>query len=270
LDFFTMMWQLRLFRRRDDLRYRGRCHPEFQPTMGEIELKTGLSVEHSSITIRHFGYIGEMLPGKLRRGARLMELELRDRPGQLYYLIEYGRTLLMLEDERAHKVLGEAAALLLPHTGEEQAPLPIVCLLIECLLRTPAAQLPAGFNPELVESLVWRWFPSSPPLLWSLAQRAATTGQFNNAEKLLRRLVEMGKDHSYDQWVSFDPGVVGDDARSNLGACLVRQGKMHEAASVFRGLLASPGHAAQARANLGAIEQFIQQAGPAGAGYSFS
>jgi Flp pilus assembly protein TadD len=84
-------------------------------------------------------------------------------------------------------------------------------------------------------------------------------GQFESAEKLLRRLVQMGRDHSYDQWVSFDPRLVGDDAKSNLGACLLRQEKLNEAVSLFKELLASPTHAAQARSNLDAIEQYMQQ-----------
>jgi hypothetical protein len=96
-------------------------------------------------------------------------------------------------------------------------------------------------------------------LLWILARRSAMAGDFAAAEQLLRRLIEMGKDHSYEQWVSFDPALVGDGAKSNLGACLLRQGKLEEAMSVFRGLLTSSTHAAQARSSLEAIEQFLRQ-----------
>ena len=260
LDYYTIMWHLRLFRRRDDLRFLGRCHPDFR-NLAEVEAKTGLRVDRAAVTVRHYGYIGELVPAKLRRGARLLELELRDRPGQLYYLIEFGRTLLMLEDRRGEEILREAAAKLLPHAQEAEAPMPIVSLLLEQLLQFSPEQLPAGFRPQLVESLVWRWFPTNAPLLWLLARQAATAGNFDAAEQLLRRLVEMGKDHSYEQWVSFDPLLIGDGAKSNLGACLLRQGKMDEAMMVFRELLASPTHAAQARSNLEAIEQFIQQSG---------
>ena len=259
LNYYTMMWQLRLFRRRDDLRFQGRCHPDFRPSLGEIEEKTGLTVFHSTITLRHYGYIGDLVPAKQRRGARLMELELRDRPGQLYYLIEYGRTLLTLGDQRGHEILRQAATLLLPHTTGDEAPMPIVGLLMEYMLPLAAEQLPAGFSPQLIESLVWKWFPNSPPLLWLLARKAASAGEFDTAEHLLRRLVRMGTDHEYDQWVSFDPGLIGEYAKSNLGACLVRQGRMQDAAAVFRELLASPTHAAQARSSLEAIEQFLQQ-----------
>ena len=71
LDFFTVMWQLRLFRRRADLRFLGRCHPDFR-NLAEVETKTGTVIQHSAVTIRHYGYIGDLVPAKLRRGARLM------------------------------------------------------------------------------------------------------------------------------------------------------------------------------------------------------
>jgi len=263
-DYYTMMWHLRLFRRREDLRYQGRCHPDFRPEIGEIEAKTGLRAHYSAITIRHYGFIGALRPAKLLRAARLLDLELKDRPGQLYYLIEYGRTLSMLKDPRGDEILREAAALLLPQTKLPEAPMPIVSLLIEELLQLPPEQLPAGYRPELVESLVWRWFPSSAPLLWLLARQAAMAEQFDSAEKLLRRLVQMGKDHSYDQWVSFDPRLVGDDAKANLGACLLRLGNLEESVSLFKELLASPTHGPQARSNLDAIEEFMQRAGKGG------
>jgi hypothetical protein len=261
LDFYSMMWQLRLFRNRPDLRFQGRCHPEFHPGISEIETKTGLHVYESTITMRHYGYIGEMVPAKLRRGARLLELELRDRPGQLYYLIEYGRTLLMSEDDRGIEVLRQAALKLLPHAKDDKPPMAIVSLLLEQLLQFAPEQLPPGFSPQLVEQLAWRWFPTNPPLLWLLARQSAMAGQFDDAERLLRRLVQMGGDHSYDQWVSFDPAIVGDSAKSNLGVCLLRQGKLDDAMAVFKELLVSPTHAEQARSNLAALQEFIQRSG---------
>jgi hypothetical protein len=264
LDYFTMMWQLRLFRRRDDLHFQGRCHPHFPPSIEEIEDKTGLNALYSTITIRHYGYIGELVPAKLRRSARLLELELRDRPGQLYYLVEYGRTLLRLQDERGHEIMRQAATLILPQMTAGEASPPLVSLLMEYMLQLPPEKLPDGFSSELLENVVASQFSNTPPLVWLMARKAATIGKFEEAEHFLRRLVQMGADQEYDQWVSFEPGLIGDHAKSNLGACLVRQGKMNEAAAVFRELLASPAYATQARSSLHAIEQFLEQAGTAG------
>jgi hypothetical protein len=167
----------------------------------------------------------------------------------------------MTGDQRGNEILAQAAALLLPHAGQAQAPTPIVSLLLEHLLQLSAAELPRGFKPDLVEALVWRWFPNSAPLLWLLARREACAGRFDKAEQLLRRLIAMGTDHSYDLGVSFDPALVGDGAKSNLGACLLRQGKLPEAVCVFKELRSSPTHGEQARSSLEAIEQFMQQTG---------
>ncbi len=144
LEYFTMMWQLRLFRRRGDLVFRRRCHPDYCPPIGNWRKKTGQRVFESTIAMRHYGYVAELAPAKLRRGAQLLELELcATGPEQIYYLIELGRTLLMLEDQRGHEILAQAAVELLRHAGEPEAPLPIVALLLEHLLQLPTARLPA-------------------------------------------------------------------------------------------------------------------------------
>lgn len=270
LDAYSMMWQLRLFRRREDLRFRGRCHPDFHPGIGEIARNAGLQVYPSAITLRHYGYIGELRASKLRRGARLMELELRERPGQLYYLIEYGRTLLLLGEERGHEVLREAAALVAPQIHQDEPPMPLVAQLLEHLLHLPAERLPAGFTPELVEKLVWRWFPRTPPLLWLLARSRAMAERFQEAEQILRSLVQMGQDHSYDPWMSFDPRFAGGDAQLNLASCLVRLRRFDEARAIFKELLSSPDHAKAARSNLEMIEEYLRQSSVGGFGYSFS
>lgn len=263
MDYYTMMWQLRLFRRRDDLRFQGRCHPYFQPPIEEMADRLGLRIGATTITLRHYGYIGELLPAKLQRGARLMELELRERPGQLYYLIEYGRTLLILGQERGHEILAQATRQLLPQMDDAQAPMPMVAQLLEYLLRLPPDRLPAGLTPDRVEFLVHRWFPSAPPLLWLLARWAAEAGRFNESEQILRRLVQMGKDHRYDQGTSFDPRLVGTDALLNLGVCLVRQSRLEEARAVFTELQAEPERAVDARAYLEIIDQVLREAAQA-------
>lgn len=268
-DFFTLMRHLRLFRRRSDLRFQGRCHPHFEPDLWQLADVSGLKIEDSSITIRHYGYVVELRAAKLQRGTRLLELELKDRPGQFYYLVEYGRSLLIQGDERGHGILAEAAAQLLPFSQALEPPQSIAGLLLEYLLHVPPEQLPAGFTAELVQDLVRRWFPDAPHLLWLLARQRAERGAFVEAERILRRLVQMGTDHSYDKTVSFDPGFVGEKAKMNLGICLVRQRRLVEAREIFQGLLASPEQAQQARENLRVIDQVLNQFS-GGISYSFS
>ncbi len=260
LNRYTEMWQLRLFRNLPELRFQGRCHPHFVPSEKEIAAARGLKIYLSRITIRHYGYLDEFKPAKLKRAARLLELELRERPRQLYYMIEYGRTLLQLKDPRGAKVLAQAAKELLDHCGEASPPTPMAAALLEYLLQLPNGDLPAGIDVKTLEGLSERWFPRAVPLLWVRAQRAFAAGNYAKAEKLLRRLTRLGKKKDYDRHISFDSRILGDDAWLNLGVCLVRQAKLEEARSIFRRLLKS-GRKKEAKANLKAIRHLQQRYG---------
>ena len=72
-------------------------------------------------------------------------------------------------------------------------------------------------------------------------------------KRLLERILKLGQSHAYDHQISFDPTIMGDDARLNLGACLVRMGKLKEAQQCFRQLLDSPTRGKEATENLKAI-----------------
>jgi glycosyltransferase involved in cell wall biosynthesis len=106
---FSETVQVRLFRRRPELRFVGRLHPHFAAAPGPLAAREGLTVPAAPLVVRRHVYESTLTPDKLRWAARLLELELRDRPGQLHYLVEYGRTLLLLNDPRGHEVLGQAA-----------------------------------------------------------------------------------------------------------------------------------------------------------------
>src|SRR5205807_8215436 len=88
----TQAGQLRLHRRRPDVHSIGRLHPVFVPTFEELAKREGKQIPRANIVIRRHAYLSQLTEAKLRWSLRLLELELRDRPGQLHYLIEYGRT----------------------------------------------------------------------------------------------------------------------------------------------------------------------------------
>lgn len=251
--FFTRMWQLRLFRRRPDLRFIGRCHPHFPLRLESLAVAEGLTYGPSEIELNHYGYIE---PGvrlsKAQRAVRLLELELRDRPGQLYYLVELGRTLLQFDPPRGIAVLGEAAQLLAAERGAPQPSSPACALLLEHLLQVPPP-LPGGFTPEEVRALCERWFPRAAPLIWLRAREDYAAGRFAACERRLRQLLQMGRDGTYDQWVSFDPAIISEDAQLCLAACLVRQARLDEADSLLRPLAADARLGPAARENLAAI-----------------
>jgi tetratricopeptide (TPR) repeat protein len=260
-DYATEMWQLRLFRRRGDVRLAGRYHEHFSPPLEEIARTEGQQVYQSRITLRHYGYVDELKESKLRRGAKLLKLELDERPGQIYYEIEYGRTLLLLGDEAGHAVLREATKRMLEKRDEEASPMPLVAALIEYLLVTPPEVTQCPLDAAQLHELAERWFPDSAPLLWLRAQNRFQAQDFEAATKLLERLVRLGRKGTYEKSTSFDPRIIGDDAALNLAACYIRLGRFAEAEPLLRRLLGNPELGAQAKQNLAAIRELRQKFG---------
>jgi glycosyltransferase involved in cell wall biosynthesis len=252
---YTLMWMPRLFRRHPRLRFRGRCHPDFDPSLEKVARDEGLRVIRSDVIFGHDGYMPEFMPAKLERSARLLELELRDRPGQVYYQVLLARTLLAIDRQRGDRAMGEITEKVLPHRHNPTPPAPMLAVWMEYLLQLPERDIPAGFTRADAYALADRWFPRSAPLIWIRAQHAFAAGRWEQAEKLLRELLAMGLDHSYDRYVNFDPRIIGADALLNLGVCLVRQTKLKEAEACFRQVENDPAHGEKARQNIDAVNR---------------
>jgi glycosyltransferase involved in cell wall biosynthesis len=254
LDLYSEMWMPRLFRRHDNINLVGRIHEHFHPDLIK-NINRGKLFEHSQIRIRHYGFIGPKRKEKYRRDAKLLELELQEQPGQLYYQVELYRTLMLTGDSRWKKVLNEAAANLAPYINSDGPPLPQVALLIETLLQLSENQLPEGFSKPKLRELADKWFPRSAPLIWLLAKQDYEKGRFEQAEYRLRLLIQMGKDHSYDRGAGFDPHIFDQEAQLNLAVCLIRQAKLKEAQQILEPLTKSKKHRLAAEHNLKAIKR---------------
>ena len=222
--------------------------------MLELAAQEGQAVKTSQVRIRHYGFAGSKRTEKFERDIKLLELELQERPGQLYYQIELYRTLLLLSDNRWREVLAVAAENFKSYVTHENPPTPHVALMLETLLQLPPNELPNGFSPEQMRELAERWFGRSAPLLWVLAKQDYEGGRFKQAEARLRKLIDMGKEHSYDRSVGFDPHIFGEEAQLNLAVCLIRQVKLNEASEILESLSASPQYGQAAKQNLSAIK----------------
>jgi tetratricopeptide (TPR) repeat protein len=255
LDEFMLTSDLRLFRRRPDLAFVGRLHPHFHPDLVAAVQNEGRQVLPCQVTIRSYAALAERTEAKLRWTARLLELELRDRPGQLHYAIEYGRTLLHLNDPKAHAILAEAADQILPQQAEPKAPALKVQVLLEYLLTIPADLCQAKMSKAEALELSLRWFPSSPPLLFICAQYCFQTGAIRRSAEILERLLQLGKTGQYDRSQRFHPGLVSDDALVNLAVCYRQLGELDKAEQCYRLLLHSSRFHARGVDGLAAIQQ---------------
>jgi hypothetical protein len=237
LDQFSETWDIRLYRRRPDLRYVGRLHPSLASELAQAVAEEGLHVSPSPVVIRRHAYMSVLNPSKLRWAIRLLERELRDRPGQLPYLIEYGLNLLRLNDPKGHEVLAEAIEQVIPVINAPASPSPDVQLLLEYILNTPTEQSRSRLTRDQAMALALRWFPSSPPLLWTIAESYFRARQFAAAAVVLERLVQFGASGGYDPSQRFDPRIIGPLPLLNLGKCYRVLGDLDKARRCFQALL---------------------------------
>ena len=241
---------LRLFRRRADLRFVGRLHPRFEPALVEAVKREGLSVGPCDVVLRHDTTPGVPSEAKLRWTARLLELELRDRPGQLHYLIEQGRTLLLLDDARGHLVMAAAADAVHAAREAPHPPSGKVQVLLNYLLSADPAHVRGPLDRGAARELALRWFPNSPALLWLLAEQRFAAGEFERAANLLQRLVRLGDTGTFDRSHGFPPDIVGAHALLNLGACLLKLNRPAEAEACLLRVAPHPAFGAAANRQL--------------------
>jgi tetratricopeptide (TPR) repeat protein len=253
-DYVAETLQPRLFRRAAGVRFQGRLHPAFAEPLEELARRQGKLVGAADVTLRRHAYLSVPTPEKLRWAARLLELELRDRPGQIHYLVQYGRTLLLLNDPRGHEVLAEAVEQILPARDAPVPPAPATAPLLEYLLTVVPQQCRAQLSRAEARQLALRWFRQTPPVVWALAQDYFQAGEYASAAGLLQDLLRMGRTGAYDHSDAFQPDVIGPAALLNLGACYTRLGDLDQAESCFRQLLTDPARQAQARRNLTLVQ----------------
>jgi tetratricopeptide (TPR) repeat protein len=224
--------------------------------------KEGKQVLPCNVTLRSYAGLAVQTEAKLRWILRLLELELRDRPGQLHYMIEYGRTLLAVADAKGHEVFADAVEQILPARDAPQAPAMKVKVLLEYLMTVPKHLTKSRLSKEEALELALRWYPASPPLLFSCAQYCFEAGALRKAADILNQLVQLGKTGNYDRSQRFNPGLVGDDALANLAVCYRQLGELDQAEQCYRLLLHSSQFHARAIEGLAAIQQLRQPGSP--------
>lgn len=256
---FMETTDLRLFRRRDDLRFVGRLQPEVPEEVVQQIEHSRQRVSTSPIVLQSASLTRERNDARLRWTQRLLELELKDRPGQLRYLIEYGATLLALNEHRGHEIMADAARQVIAARNAEKPPSVKVQVLLEYLLSAPP-DLKTRLTADEVVELSLRWFPSSPALLFKCAEHSFRGGNIPQAGQILERLLELGRTGAFDRSRRFGPGLVGNDALINLAACYERLGELERAETCYRHLQGTGHFQSQATSGLSRLAALRKKA----------
>jgi tetratricopeptide (TPR) repeat protein len=230
----ALVHQVRLFRRRPDVRWEFRVHEQVLPAI----LRAGGQVRATDIVIEHSGYLDAAATRrKAERNLRLFLLEVADRPDHPFTLFNLGWTYLEL-DQPLHAL--PCLQRSLQHADPAEPLLPKLYTLLGLVhrrLEQPAAAL------DVCQSGRVR-FPDDAELLLLEGMLLAEQDDLIGAEaRFLRLLPESGNGTGtltaapvYHTSVS--AGLHGYTTRKHLAALYRRQGRLHEAEVQWRAALA--------------------------------
>ncbi|MEE2776579.1 MAG: glycosyltransferase [Acidobacteriota bacterium] len=224
----TPYTELRLFRSRPDLRFRGAIHETVVPDVEAVAAREGVRVvDAPEVFVEHLGYEGDRTP-KYRRDLPILRRAVEDDPDRLFLWHALGEAALGLgrrvEAERAWR-RGVEVARRAP--GNAIGTMLWVDLISMHFAWETIEDVEALVDEALVRS------PEDPAVLWWSARWSAEAGDPVGAERRLRALLERGEPKG--------PGAVGVDRRlfgelgwALLGSVLLAEGRDEEALRYLR------------------------------------
>ncbi len=228
---YTPYLEIRLFRRDDRIRFRGRIHETVHPDIDKVAQSDGLRLADLAIGIDHFGYEGD-LSHKHARNLPLLQAAVVDDPGRAFLWTDLARSLAATgrrqeaEDacRRAIALSAAAGANAKQHRDGGVAWLELIGLYADT--DTEAA---ARLAREALDAL-----PDDMALHLAAARTALANGEAEMALALVDRLCAVDADNFIDPLMAYDKRIFGEWAFELKGAALLRLGRRAEAAEAFR------------------------------------
>jgi GT2 family glycosyltransferase len=221
----TIVDHIRLFPRRDDVRWAYRVHEQVLPALR----RAGVEIRWSDVEIRHVGYVDPATRRrKLDRDRRLLEMELAERPGDPFVLFNLG----WIAVER--KEPGVALPLLRASL-EASGPTDSIVRKLHALIAQAHQALGQADEALAACSVGLAACPNDPELLFREAIVRRIAGDREGAEDCWRRVLLGGGRRVLS---SVSAGLSGHLTRRNLALLVEERGDLRGAARLWREVLA--------------------------------
>ncbi|MGB3417849.1 MAG: glycosyltransferase family 2 protein [Mesorhizobium sp.] len=228
---YTPYREIRLFRRDERIRFRGRIHETVHPAIDEVARSDGMRLADLEIGIDHLGYEGD-LAHKHARNLPLLEAAVGDEPGRVFLWADMARSLSATgRRQEAEAACRRAIALSAAARSNAKqyrdgaiAWLELIGLHVET-----NAEAAARLAREAVAA-----FPEDMALRLAAARTAFATGEVEAALTLADALAAIDADSFIDPLMAYDKRIFGEWALDLKGAALLRLGRRAEAADAFR------------------------------------
>ena len=209
----TRNWQIKLFRRHPELRYRGVIHENLEPRM--IRQATRLSLGECPLEIDHFGYEGD-LSAKHARNLPLLLRRLDSTPDspEAAFLWQHasGIYAALGDDSRAEETGRRAVDVLRAKPRLHPVDVAVYLGLIE-------HQLKLRRDVDVLLREAAALFPDNLHLIWLQGLMLMTADRCGDALPQFERLLDHSGSADVCGWVGYDRRIIGDYARQCRAMC---------------------------------------------------
>ena len=214
---FTVVDHVKLFRNRPELRFEGRIHEQILESINRV----GGMVQRTPLCVVHSGYdhSPEGQRKKRARDLKLLELDLKDRPGHPFVLFNIGMTAFYMKElDKAQAALEECLAVSKPHESTVRK---VYAMLAGCHEQKgdhagARARLEAGLS----------LYPRDPELLFRAGNVYRELGDLAKAEQSYFKLLNEREEGHID---SLDVTMTTYKARHNFALVYQDMGRFGEA-----------------------------------------
>jgi glycosyltransferase involved in cell wall biosynthesis len=245
----TVVDHVRLFPRRDDVRWSYRVHEQIMPALR----RAGIPVRWTDLVVRHTGYVDIALRArKLDRDMRILREELKDRPDEPFVLFNLGAIAIERRDwHGALEFLRKSLARSAPRDSITRKLFALIARSHQMLGESAAAVRTCAEGLSLDDQDAELWFRKG------VVHRQR--GESAEAEACWRRILGLRRP---EQFASLDMGIYGHLTRRNLAVLADERGDHAEAAEHWRAVLAECPGDREARAMIERSAPVVKERAP--------
>lgn len=220
--------------------------PVFVRRIHEQLVRPPKSLGHSPIRIRHLGHRHGNNSEKMHRYAELLELQLKETPGDFYLQLDLLHTYWVLGDPRWESAMETASASLERNAPPRHA---LVAVLLELAMLRDPGKAPCALSADEAARLAEKWYPNYLPLVALRVRRALANRDPQQAISLAEHAFSEAQKASVDP-VPFKRQYLLADMHLLAGAAYAMARERQKAVAHFRTAQQHPEIAEIARKNL--------------------
>ena len=224
---FTFYREPRLFRRHQEIRFRGVIHETHLPDLYQVARREKRVIVHSDLALEHLGYDGD-ISHKHPRNLPLLQARVREEPGHVYSWWHLGWTLdAMGRPDEAEEAWNKGLDAVRRAWGASSVrSLPYLALLGHQWARD-------GDYDQDLWTEAWQAVPGHPTLLWLKARRLIGRNQWFDAIEPLEDLTKVDLDEEVARQYATEEQLFLQWVPASLALCLFHCERYDEAAALY-------------------------------------